>query len=101
MVKLYETYPELIKSRYKLDMANKNDLNGKYNLDSEIRQGYSMLENAGKKRGCLVSGGNVDLNRIAAIVLDEFRGGKIGRITLEKPCILNVIDDRGGEIGGK
>jgi len=48
-------------------------------------KGYELLEEAGKKRGCIISGGEVDLTRIAAIVLDEFRGGKIGRITLERP----------------
>jgi len=44
-----------------------------------------LLHAAGKNRGCIVSGGEIDLNRIAVIIMDEFRGGKIGRITLEKP----------------
>ncbi len=72
MEKLSKTYPNLIKSRYKLDLTNE-------------QTGYMLLEIAGRNRGCLVSGGNVDLNRIAVIVLDEFRGGKIGNITLEMP----------------
>ena len=45
----------------------------------------ALLEKAGRKRGCLVGGGEVDMDRIAAVVLDEFRGGKFGRITLETP----------------
>ncbi len=39
----------------------------------------------GKKRGAIVSGGEVDFSRISNIILDEFRKGVIGRITLEKP----------------
>lgn len=66
-------YPNLLKERYKLDSPN------------DLHTGYEILEAAAKKRGCLIKGGEVDFNRIAAIILDEFRGGKIGRITLEKP----------------
>ena len=43
-----------------------------------------MLEKIGKKRGFLVRGGEVDLDRTAITVLDEFRGGKIGRISIEQ-----------------
>ncbi|HOM02729.1 MAG TPA: ribosome biogenesis GTPase YlqF [Acetivibrio sp.] len=70
--RLSETYPEKIKERYKLESL-------------QDKKGYELLEEAGKKRGCIISGGQVDLTRISAIVLDEFRGGKIGRITLERP----------------
>ena len=38
----------------------------------------------GKKRGCMISGGNIDEQRTANIILDDFRSGKLGRITLEK-----------------
>lgn len=69
---LADTYPEKIMERYKLD-----GVTGK--------TGFSLLEEAGKRRGCLISGGEVDMNRIAVILLDEFRGGKIGKITLELP----------------
>jgi len=72
MERLAVLYPEKIKARYKLE-------------NIEDKKGYELLEDAGKKRGCLISGGEIDLNRIAAIVLDEFRGGKIGKITLEVP----------------
>ena len=70
--KLAILYPENIKERYKL-------------TDIEGKTGFEILYEAGKKRGCLVSGGEVDLYRIAGIVLDEFRGGKLGKITLEYP----------------
>ena len=44
-----------------------------------------MLEQAAKKRGFLISGGEYDLERMAGVLLDEYRGGKLGRITLEMP----------------
>ena len=69
---LSDSYPDKIMERYKLEGI-------------EGKNGFTLLEEAGRKRGCLISGGEVDLNRIASIVLDEFRGGKIGRITLELP----------------
>lgn len=87
MAELYETYPELLKARYRLETVDESILMD--NPDNEIGLGCGLLERAGKNRGCLVEGGKVDLNRIASIVLDEFRGGKIGRITLERPGIYD------------
>lgn len=72
MEKLSVLYPVSLKDRFKLETLGE-------------KTGLMMLQEAGKNRGCIVSGGEIDYNRIAAIVLDEFRGGKIGRITLEKP----------------
>lgn len=72
MERLACLYPDELMARYKLGQV-------------QDRTGLMLLEEAGRKRGCLVSGGEVDLYRIAAIVLDEFRGGRIGRITLENP----------------
>lgn len=46
---------------------------------------YDLFELAGKKRLCLMSGGRVDHHRTAAMLLDEFRSGTIGRISLERP----------------
>lgn len=73
MHKLSILYPDELKSRYKLDSFPSQGT------------GHDILLAAGKNRGCIVSGGEVDLNRISSIVLDEFRGARIGRITLEKP----------------
>ena len=70
--KLAVLYPERVQERFKISGL-------------EEKTGIQLLEEAGRKRGCLVSGGVVDLYRAAAIVLDEFRGGKIGKITLELP----------------
>ena len=44
-----------------------------------------LLEDACRGRGWLLSGGRCDLDRAAALVLDEFRAGKVGKITLERP----------------
>lgn len=70
--RLSKTYPRNISERYKLDAVDGSS-------------GLELLTKAGKNRGCLISGGEIDINRIAIIVLDEFRGGKFGRITLERP----------------
>ncbi|MBE6720486.1 MAG: ribosome biogenesis GTPase YlqF, partial [Ruminococcaceae bacterium] len=69
---LAKTHPELVEERYKLDSVA--DL-----------QGWEILEMIGKKRGFLIKGGEIDYDRAASIVADEFRGGKLGRITLELP----------------
>lgn len=59
----------------------------RYQLTQEEMQGdaYDLLEHIGKKRGMLMSGGVVNLERAAVMVVDEFRASKFGRISLEKP----------------
>lgn len=47
-------------------------------------EGWELLEQAAKKRGFLISGGEYDLERMARVLLDEYRGGKLGRFTLEQ-----------------
>ena len=47
--------------------------------------GWELLELAGRKRGMLVSGGEVNTERAAITVMDEYRGGKLGRLTFEAP----------------
>jgi ribosome biogenesis GTPase A len=59
--------------------------------------GWDMLETGARKRGFLISGGEVDLERMANILLDEFRGGKLGRITLELPQDLEEEGEGHGE----
>ena len=46
---------------------------------------YDLFLAMGKKRGCVMSGGRVDENRFAGLLLNDFREGRIGRITLESP----------------
>lgn len=82
MEKLSLLYPDALKQRYKLEL-------------SDGKPGLELLEEAGRRRGCIISGGEIDYTRIAAIVLDELRGGKIGKITLEKPS--DIIPETGLE----
>ncbi len=65
-------YPAALPERYGIALPEEPD-------------GYELLCAVGKKRGMLVSGGEVNTERAAIAVLDEFRAGKLGRITLEKP----------------
>lgn len=70
--RLYKQAPKLFCQRYKLDEASLADLTP-----------YELLCAVAKKRGFLVSGGELDTERAANMVLDEYREAKIGRITLE------------------
>ncbi len=73
--RLRKKYPEKLSERYKLgDMEQYADMSD-----------YDMFELIGRKRGFLISGGEVNTERTSVMLLDEFRGGKIGRITLEEP----------------
>ena len=63
-------YADVLTERYKIDVE-------------ETDTGYDLLEKAGRKRGFLMRGAQVDTERMARILLDEFRGGKLGRFTLE------------------
>ena len=61
-------------------------LRERYKLTGELPENaYELLEHIGRKRGMLISGGEVNLERASIMLLDEFRGGKLGRITLERP----------------
>ena len=85
LLRLREIYPGRISERYRFDPDPEAD-------------GYKLLETLGRKRGFLVSGGEVDTERAAAALLDEFRGGKLGRITLEYPEVsCGSVDDRSGD----
>lgn len=66
---LGENYPELLKERYKLDDISE--------------QAIENMDNIALKRGFILSGKRIDYERTARIVVDEFRAGMIGRITLE------------------
>lgn len=54
-------------------------------IDLEAIDSYELLNVIGKKRGMLISGGEINTERAAIMLLDEFRSGKLGRITLETP----------------
>lgn len=69
---LHKHYPASLKERYKVEAP-------------EGTPGYELLELAGRARGFLVSGGEVNTERMAKVLLEEFRSGKLGRLTLETP----------------
>ena len=72
--KLYRLYPAQFLARYRLTEEEVADLDA-----------YDLLMLIGRKRGFLISGGETDSLRTSAMLLDEFRGGIIGRISLERP----------------
>ena len=67
---LGKNYPNAILERYKVSVEDGDD-------------GWELLQKAARKRGFLISGGEVDTERMSRILLDEFRAGKLGRFTLE------------------
>jgi ribosome biogenesis GTPase A len=69
---LKNDYPERLEERYKIS-------------GFENMQVFEIMDLIGKKRGMLISGGEIDYERVSVMLLDEFRGGKLGRITFERP----------------
>ncbi len=69
---LWKYYPETLRQRYKLEVG-------------EDTSGYELLEEAGRKRGFLLARGEINTERMANVLLDEYRSGKLGKITLEEP----------------
>lgn len=75
---LRKHYPEELKARYKIDFT-------------EDDEAYQILERCGANRGCIVKGGEVDYTRISMLMLDEFRGGKIGKMSMDD---LEVLEEK-------
>lgn len=69
---LHRFYPDALQQRYQVEAP-------------EGTPGWELIEMAGRKRGYLVSGGEVNTERMSKVLLDEFRSGKLGRFTLEIP----------------
>ena len=78
---LAEHYPQLLMDRYKLEETGETPL--------------ETMEMMAQKRGCILPGKRIDYERIGKLTLDEFRGGKIGRITLELPPVPAKSSDGG------
>ena len=72
LLRLSRTHADALRARYKIEIG-------------PDMLGYDLLEAVGRRRGFLISGGEIDTERAARIVLDEFRGAVIGKITLEMP----------------
>lgn len=71
---LRDGYPEKLTERYKIS-------------EFSTLSGYEILEAVGRKRGMLISGGEVNTLRAATMLFDELRGGKLGRISFERPTV--------------
>lgn len=78
---LNDNYPERLNERYKIEATK--DMSG-----------FDILLEIAKKRGFLIAGGELDTIRCSNIVLDEFRGGKLGKISLETPSDLNEVEEQ-------
>ena len=77
--KIMEEYPKNILERYKISDEELNEIKG-----SQTRT-YTLMDLIAKKRGPIVSGGRTDDEKVSRIILDDFRSGKLGKISLEKP----------------
>ncbi len=105
---LLHYYPDALTERYRLDLtayredikiAVQDEKNAAENMEESEKQqafaeqllarkkdiGRRALGLCGQKRGCILRGGEVDFHRIAGLVLDDFRAGKLGRVTLDRP----------------
>ena len=69
---LWKYYPDTVRQRYKVDMPPETP-------------GYELLEEAGRKRGYLLARGEINTERMAKVLLEEYRSGKLGHFTLEMP----------------
>lgn len=69
---LWKYYPQTVTDRYKVDMPSDTP-------------GYMLLEEAGRKRGFLLARGEINTERMAKVLLEEYRSGKLGHFTLESP----------------
>ncbi|PYI54214.1 ribosome biogenesis GTPase YlqF [Paenibacillus flagellatus] len=74
---LSAAYPDRLMERYELDAVPANE--------AEPHDIVDVMERIGRKRGCLQSGGSVNLEKASMVVLRDLRGGKLGRISLERP----------------
>lgn len=79
---LLQNYKKELLKRYSLEEGYVNEI---LEQNQEENQNiYEIMQLIGKKRGAIISGGNIDDEKTSRIILDDFRSGKIGKITLEK-----------------
>ena len=81
---LVNNYKSNLSERYKLDNKVDEIMNSDEYQDENDKY-LAIFELIGKKRGAIVSGGRVDYEKVSNIILDEFRSGKLGKISLEQP----------------
>jgi len=73
---LLHHYPDQLQARYQLEQLPQGE--------------QALMENIGKNRGCLRTGGHIDMDKTAKILLTELRAGTIGRISLETPVMMEA-----------
>lgn len=69
----------------RLSTIKPDSIKERYNIDIEGLTGVEIMDAIGIKRGCLIKGGEVDYEKVSRIILDEFRRGMLGKISLELP----------------
>ena len=79
---LLENYKENIVERYKISSDYIENILSR--PEPENINIYEIMQEIGRKRGCIISGGEVDDEKTSKIILEDFRSGKIGKLTLEK-----------------
>lgn len=67
-------------------------LRERYDLAANLPTGVELLEEIGRRRGCLVRGGRIDYEKAEQIVLTDFRSGRLGRVTLDSPIQAETTD---------
>ena len=80
LIYLYNNYKSNLLERYKITEGELEQINS----EDENEEIYNLMKLIGKKRGAVISGGEIDDEKTAKIILNDFRSGKLGRITLEK-----------------
>lgn len=81
---LISNYKQNLIERYKLDENKIQEILSKTVEENEKE--LEIMDYIGMKRGAIISGGNIDQEKVARIILDDFRSGKLGKITLEMAC---------------
>ena len=80
LIYLYNNYKSNLLERYKITEGELEQINS----EDENEEIYNLMKLIGRKRGAVVSGGEIDDEKTAKIILNDFRSGKLGKITLEK-----------------
>ena len=88
MALMAHRYPDALCAAYRLEALPPREED-----ENDVAYGYRLLQAAAQKRGMRVSGGEFDTERMARVLLDEYRAGKLGRFTLELPEDTEGEDD--------
>lgn len=73
-----------------LQESNPRILEERYSVELDMDDPYETMLKIGRKRGCVVSGGGIDTIRVSNLILDEYRTGKLGKLSLEKPDDISI-----------